>query len=122
METAIEITRVDAKFDFNNELGGHFDIYFGPDTVDPFTLSFIPFLDERVNKDDALFKYISDNKDKCPTVSYTILELYDLGMPVDDWVKEYINSRSQVNAELFNTLIKFFNFMNNFGSDTTGSF
>lgn len=108
-----KVIRVEPKYDFDNVASGHFEVYFDVND-DPFKLSFVPFLDHYVRKNDDLFKYLKKTS-KDLTVSHAIYDLYDIGFPIDDWVKDYIEvAKENVSADLFNILIKFYNMIKNF--------
>lgn len=108
-----KVIRVEPQYDFKNVAGGHFEVYFDVND-DPFKLSFVPFLDHHVRKNDDLFKYLKKTS-KDLTVSHAIYDLYDIGFPIDEWVKDYVEvAKENVTADLFNILIKFYNMIKNF--------
>ena len=113
-----DITRIDPVYDFQDVAGGYFEIYFGYNHKDAFKVSFVPFLERRVKLDQRLFDYLKTSaKDK--TISDAIYDLYDIGFPVDTWVKEYVEyAKENVSVNLFNALILFFN---NIQSPSSGS-
>lgn len=113
-----KITEVIPKYDFEKVAGGYFEIHFGFDKVDPFKLSFVPFLDYRLRNDSKLFDYLN-TKPKDQTVSHAIYDLYDLGFPIDEWVEDYIEmAKDSVSADLFNALMQFYIHLKNFGNDS----
>ena len=110
-----KITSIEPVYDFERVGGGYFKIHFGIGG-DPFKLSFVPFLDNRVRQSEDLFNYLKKTS-KDLTVSHAIYDLYDLGFPVDEWVHEYIEMvQGSVNGDLFNKLITFYNYIKNFNS------
>lgn len=119
-ELDFKLTKVKPCYDYEKVGGGHFKLYFGTDTEMFYTLSFVPFLDDRLKQDDNLFEYIKNHhKDK--TVSHAIYDLYDMGFPVDQWVEQYIEkARVDVNPKLFNAMLNFYKYLKNFG-ETSGS-
>lgn len=115
-ELEYKITRVEPVYDFDKVAGGYFKVYFGVNDSDPFKLSFVPFLDNRIRQSTDLFNYLKKTS-KDLTVSHAIYDLYDLGFPIDEWVEEYVdNARNSLNAELFNSLIRFYNYIKNFNT------
>ena len=114
-----KVTKIDPIYDFNNVSGGYFNVYFGLNHKEaPFKLSFLPFLERRVKQDQKLFEYLKKISKDC-TVSDSIFHLYDIGFPVDSWVVEYIEyARENINTNLFNALILFFNTIR---TESTGS-
>jgi hypothetical protein len=110
-----KITRIEPVYDFDNVAGGYFKLYFGMSN-DPFKLSFVPFLDYHIRKNEELFNYLKKTS-KDLTVSHAIYDLYDIGFPLDEWVDEYIDmARSSIKADLFNKLITFYNYIKDFNS------
>ena len=114
METQdYKVLMVEPKYDFDKTTGGYFEVYFDLDDM-PFKLSFVPFLDHFLRKNDDLFKYLKKTS-KDLTISHAIYDLYDIGFPIDEWVKEYIEVvKGNVSADLFNILIEFYNMIKNF--------
>jgi hypothetical protein len=119
-----EITKIEPIYDFKKVANGHFLVYFGFDDEAPLKLSFAPFLDHLIKKDKKLFDYlknsvIGDNDGL--TVSHAICDLYEIGFPVDQWVKDYIEmAKNNINPALFNALLEFYTYLKNFG-DASGS-
>ena len=103
------VTKIMPIYNFQDVAGGYFEVYFGYNHKDPFKVSFVPFLELRVKRDERLLEYLKKTaKDK--TISDSIYDLYDIGFPVDAWVREYIEyARDNVSANMFNALILFFN-------------
>ena len=108
-EIEYDITKIEPIYDFQEVSGGYFEIYFGYNHKDPFKVSFVPFLERRVKQDQKLYDYLkTTSQDK--TVSDAIFDLYDIGFPVDSWVKEYVEyAKENVSVNLFNALVLFFN-------------
>jgi hypothetical protein len=114
----MKITNVEPVYDFKKVAGGHFNVYFGEDDDSPFTLGFIPLLDARVKQDDNLFDYLKKTK-KDLTASHAIQDLYDIGFPVDEWVKEYFEeARENVDPVLFDALVRFYTYVKYFNSSS----
>lgn len=112
----IEITPV---YEYENVAGGYFNIQFGMDPKDVIKLSFVPFIDYKIRNDGSLFKYLKKTS-KDLTVSHAIYDLYDIGFPIDDWVRDYIEiAKTDTKADLFNTLIHFYNHIKNFNSGSS---
>jgi hypothetical protein len=122
-----KIREVIPRYDYKNVIGGHFEVHFGYESSNPFKLSFGPFLNHRMRTDEGLYNYvkkISDESTEDLTCSHVIFDLYDLGFPVDEWVEDYFKAvRNNVNADLFDLLMQFYNHLKNFGgeSESTGS-
>lgn len=112
----VQITDIVPIYNFNEVSGGYFKIYFGGDKEDPFTLGFIPLLDARVKQDDNLFDYLKKTA-KDLTASHAIQDLYDIGFPVNDWVKEYIEvAKNSVHPDMFDALVRFYTAIRQSGS------
>lgn len=108
-----KVIKVEPQYDFDNVAGGYFEVYFDVND-DPFKLSFVPFLDHHLRNNDNLFQYLKKTS-KDLTVSHAIYDLYDIGFPIDEWVKDYVEiAKENVSADLFNILIKFYNMIKNF--------
>ena len=118
------ITSIEAVYDFNKTANGHFLVCFNHDNESPFKLSFVPFLDYLIRKDEKLFVYLKEHvihEDDSITVSHAISDLYEIGFPVEDLVREYIDvAKKSVNPSLFNALVQFYLHLKDFG-DTSGS-
>jgi hypothetical protein len=113
-----KIIKIVPIFDYSRVAGGYFEIHFDTDELDPFKLSFVPFLDHRVRKDDKLFHYLKDSVGD-GTVSHAIYNLYDIGFPVDDWVVEHVDmAKDNVGADLFNALMQFYIHLKSFGENS----
>lgn len=110
------IMSIDPVYDFNHAAGGYFRICFGVNSNN-FNLSFAPFIEDRVKQDKKLFDYIKKNTSKHTTISHTIYDLYDIGVPVDDWVREYVKMiQNHASGNLLKKLILFYNYINNSNS------
>lgn len=109
-----KIVNITPIYDYKKVAGGYFEIEFERSSV--FKLSFVPFLDYRVRNDENLFEYLKKTATDL-TVSHAIFDLYDMGFPVDEWVRDYIDmAKNSVSADLFNTLINFYTYVKNFNS------
>jgi hypothetical protein len=116
MEAEFEITDIIPFYDYKNVSGGYFKIFYNYDGAETFNLSFVPFLDSRVRQSTELFEYLKKTT-KDLTVSHAIYDLYDLGFPVDDWVREYIEgAKESISGNIFNELVKFYNFIKDFNN------
>ena len=110
------ITRINPVYDFDKVACGYFEIYVDYDTKDPFKLSFVPFLDHQIRNNSELFDYLKKTS-KDLTVSHAIYDLYDIGVPIEDWVREYVEiAKNATSAGLFNALIQFYLHIKNFNS------
>ena len=119
MSGDVKITKIEPVYDFEKVAGGYFEVYFDYDTKDPFKLSFVPFLDHQIRHNTELFEYLKKTS-KDLTVSHAICDLYDLGVPIDDWVKDYVEiAKNATSAGLFNALVQFYMHIKNF--NTSGS-
>lgn len=116
-----ELTRIVPCYDYGRVSGGHFNLHFGVEKELFYTLPFSGFLESRLREDDALFEYIKTRHgDK--TISHAIWDLYDLGFPVEQWVKDYIHrAKEDVDPRMFNALLSFYKYIKNFGQ-SSGSF
>lgn len=113
----MEITSIEPIYEYDRVGGGYFNVQFGQDT-EPFKLSFAPFLDYRARNDKALFEYLKKNSDG-KTISHAIFDLYDMGFPVDDWVREYIDmAKDSLDPRMFHALLQFYYFLKNFGASS----
>jgi hypothetical protein len=118
-DIAFQITEITPVYDYKNVAGGYFSIRFGINSEDSIKLSFVPFIDYKIHNDENLFNYLKKTA-KDLTVSHAIFDLYDIGFPVDDWVRDYIEmAKTNTKAELFNTLIQFYNHIKNFNSGSS---
>lgn len=112
-----KVTDIIPIYDHSNVAGGYFEIYFDYTDTDPFKLSFVPFLDHKVRNDASLYEFIKNKDSENYTVSDAIYELYDIGVPVDTWVEEYIEMvKERVDARLFNALVQLFTHIKGFNS------
>lgn len=85
-----EITTIDPVYDFDKKkssVKGHFNIHMGPDSS--FNLRFASVLNHKVTYDSNLFAFLMDNYSE-KTLSDAVYDLYDMGCPVDEWVKDYL--------------------------------
>lgn len=119
-----QITNVEPVYEYEKIAGGYFNVYFGKDD-EPFRLSFAPFLNYIVQKDSKLLSYLK-KKANTESISTTVYDLYDIGAPVDEWVRDYMDlAKTQVDPKLFHAMLQFYYFMKNFGyseGDISGSF
>lgn len=116
----IKIARIEPVYEYDFVAGGYFALYIGDNDSEPFKLSFAPFLNDRIEKDKALFEYL-EKKSKDSTISHAIYDLYDIGFPVDEWVQEYLDDvKSKVDPKLLQALFTFYNYIKKFG-DPSGS-
>lgn len=119
MDSNNTITRVEPIYDHTKKSGGHFDIYYEVDSWDheePFKLSFVSFLDHNVRNNKDLFNYLKKYVNDVTTMSDVIDHLYDIGFPVDDWVRDYMEILNNSGSDqLLNTLTNLFNHIKDFG-------
>lgn len=113
--TLNDITSIEPEYDFNNHNSltrGHWKIKLGTREDREFALRFTQVINHRLTLDSKLFDFmISRYQEK--TLSFAIAELYDIGFPVDDWVKAYLayvldkDDRFTSMLYIMNTLRKF---------------
>jgi len=87
-----EITAIDPVYDFNKEkssVKGHFNVQMGTRGDSSFNLRFSAVLNHRVTYDSNLFAFLMDNYSE-KTLSDAVRDLYDIGFPIDEWVKDYL--------------------------------
>lgn len=87
-----DITSIEPEYDFNDKVSttkGHWRVKLGTSGDGQFALKFTQVINYRLNRDENLFDFLkSKYQDK--TLSHAVADLYDIGFPVDDWVKDYI--------------------------------
>jgi hypothetical protein len=85
-----DITGIEPVYDFNKKessVKGHFHIHMGKDSS--FNLRFASVLNHKVTYDSNLFAFLMDNYSE-KTLSEAVYDLYDMGFPIDEWVKDYL--------------------------------
>jgi hypothetical protein len=85
-----DITSIEPEYYFEEKTTkGHWRVKLGTSGDGQFALLFTQVINHKLNQDDNLFEFIkSKYQDK--SLSHAVADLYDIGFPVDDWVKEYI--------------------------------
>lgn len=110
-----DITSIEPEYDFEGKTSmtrGHWRVKIGASGDGQFALRFAQVMNHRLNQDSNLFDFMM-NRYQDKTLSHAVAELYDIGFPVDDWVKEYIeyvldkNDKFAAMLHIINTLRKF---------------
>ena len=112
----LKLTSIEPKYS-KEVLGGHFRLAFGIEGGVDYDLAFSSFILNRYEKDEKLKEYVRkiDSEDIF-TPSDIIKEFYSLGLPVEQWVEEYIEEvKNRVSA--FSALIRLFQHLKTFGDD-----
>ena len=119
------ITKIEPKYDFKDNGEGKFNVHV--DHRVAFTVRFGSFMDyrlelDRVDNNGELFMFLM-NKYHKKTISHAIHDLYDIGFPIDEWVKEYITYLTNKNSK-YAAMFLLLSTLRNFGEDDldTGSF
>ena len=111
-----DITHVNPHYDYDKVGGGFFEVFLGVGKDDPsFNLKFSSLMERRMKIDEDLFMFVMNNYHK-KTISHAIHDLYDMGFPIDDWLKEHINYLTETNKQ-FISLMSLFTSLKNFGED-----
>lgn len=89
------ITDINPKYDLNNTAGGYFVIVCDGLGDFSFNIQMSSVINYKLEREDAegssnLFDFIS-SRFKDLTLSHAVMDLYDLGFPVDEWVVDYIS-------------------------------
>lgn len=114
----LNITNIEPEYRFDDSLSGSFKITFYGTTT-PYWLSYQRFLHWLLRNDIQLQLYVSKNFTDM-TMSHVVQDLYEIGYPVENSVREYMNwVESSIDAELITKLMFFFDYMKHFN---TGSF
>lgn len=115
-DSEIQVTSVTPEYG-SSLLDGHFNVTFDVTDDTLFRLSFSAFLRHRFVLDEALKKYVRNlDKDDTYTASAIVADMYDLGLPMEEWVCEYMEV-VKTRMSTFGTLIKLFHFLKSFGDD-----
>ena len=116
-----KIVNIEPTFNYEKVSGGYFEITFDKVKDSPFRLSFVPFLDYRLNQDKELYDFIKARFSE-KTVSHAIWDLYDMGFPVDEWVEDYIKvSAGNIDIVLYHQLLQLYQYVKGFGGEPSGS-
>ena len=112
------ITNIEPKYDFKENSEGKFEVYV--DHKLGFTVRFGSFMDHKLELDrnengGELFMFLMNNYHK-KTISHAICDLYDIGFPVDDWVKDYIEYLTNQSSR-YATMFKLLTTLRDFGDD-----
>lgn len=115
-DSQIQVTSVAPEYG-TEMLDGHFNITFDETRETVFRLSFSAFLKHRFIHDTNLKQYVRKlDKDDVFTASTIVAHLYDIGLPMEDWVAEYMEEvKSRMSA--FGSLVKLFHLLKSFGDD-----
>jgi len=112
-----DITSIEPEYDFGSKqekcsTKGHWIVKIGISGDGQFALQFTQVINHRLNKDDNLFNFMKTRyADK--SLSHAVRDLYDIGFPVDEWVKEFIthvldkNDKFAAMLHIISTLRKF---------------
>lgn len=111
----LKLTTIEPEYS-DKPLLGHFKLTFGVSQV-AYELVFASLIKYKYEKDDKLKQYIRNiDSDDFYTTSDIIKEFYSLGLPVDEWVEEYIEDvKKRMSA--FSALIRLFQHLKTFGDD-----
>lgn len=112
------ITNIDPKYNFNENSDGKFEVYV--DHKLGFTVRFGAFMDHKLELDrnengGELFMFLMNNYHK-KTISHAIHDLYDIGFPVDQWVKDYIEYLTNESSR-YATMFRLLTTLRDFGDD-----
>ena len=110
LENIRNITPVYAS-DSGSRVDGHFEVKVGltNESNNLLNLPFRVILNHRLQKDDDLFNFLKKNySDK--SLSKAVIDLYDIGFPVNDWVKDYITDTLD-NSPKYYALLSLINFL-----------
>ena len=113
-----DITGIEAEYNFKKVGDGKFQIYINHDVA--FTIRMGAFMDWQLKKDQKendgqLFMFMMNGySDK--TVSHCVYDLYDIGFPVDDWVKDYIEHLTTSSAK-YARMLRLLDTLKRFGKD-----
>jgi len=115
-DTQTRVTSVIPEYE-PGVLDGYFNITFDKTRDTVFRLSFSAFLKHRFTQDVKLKQYIRKiDKDDIFTASTIVAHLYDIGLPMEEWVCEYMEV-VKARISTFDTLIKLVHFIKTFGDD-----
>jgi len=98
----------------NTRVDGHFTVKVGTsdDSSNTLKLPFKVILNHKIQNDTGLFDFLTKGySDK--NLSKAVADLYDIGFPVDDWVKEYI-VHTLDNTPRYVALLSLINFLKKF--------
>jgi len=110
------ITHIKTHYDYDKVGGGCFEVFLGVGKDDPsFNLKMSSLMERRMKTDEDLFMFVMNNYHK-KTISHAIYDLYDMGFPIDDWIKEHIEHLIKTNKQ-FISLMSLFTSLKNFGED-----
>jgi len=114
-DLSLKITNIEPSYS-KDPLGGCFKLTFGADGIQ-YDLLFSSFIKSTFEQDENLKKYISKiDIDDFYTCSDVIKEFYSLGIPVEDWVVNYIEEvKTRISA--FSALLSLFQHLKTFGDD-----
>tara|TARA_R110000803_G_scaffold210248_1_gene281570 strand:+ start:832 stop:1254 length:423 start_codon:yes stop_codon:yes gene_type:complete len=113
-----DITEIEPEYDFKKVGEGKFQIHIDHDVA--FTIRMGAFMDWQLKRDQKendgqLFMFMMNGySDK--TVSHVVYDLYDIGFPVDDWIKDYIDHLTSHSARYAN-MLQLLDTLKRFGKD-----
>jgi len=118
-----DITQIEPSYDYEDHNKGNFEIYVDNEVA--FTIRFGAFMDARlqIDREDSegrLFMFLMNNySDK--TISHAITDLYDMGFPIDDWVKEYVETLMKRSSK-YSAMLRMLSMLKNFGDEDSGDY
>jgi hypothetical protein len=111
----LKLTTIKPEYS-DKPLLGHFKLTFGLSKAE-YDLAFPSFIKYKYEKDEKLKQYIRNlDTEDIYTCSDIIKEFYSLGLPVEDWVEEYIEDVKR-RMTAFSALIRLFQHLKTFGDD-----
>jgi len=117
-----EIKLITPVYDYDDNPGkGCFEISTDYDGDVAFRVRYGAFMDHRLEIDrkennGELFMFLM-NRYHDKTVSHAIFDLYDLGFPIDDWVKEYVDYLLNKKESKMSAMLAFISALRSFGGD-----
>lgn len=114
------IRKIEPIYDFESATGldGHFEVRVGlsENTLNKLELPFKVIIHHRLKEDENLLDFLKDNyADK--GLSKAIADLYDIGFPVNDWVKDYLTDCLD-NSPKYYALLSLINFLKSINGTT----
>lgn len=111
-----KITEIIPVYDFKGSKG-HFNLKFGVTKKKSFNIKFAAVMEYRVQQDESLYSFLKTKySENDRSLSEAIQDLYDIGFPVDDWVKDYLHHVMDTN-EKFITMMKILGAITSFDED-----
>ena len=120
--SADDVKVITPIYDYENNPGkGCFEIATDFDGETAFRVRYGAFMDHKLEIDrkennGELFMFLM-NRYHDKTVSHAIYDLYDLGFPVDDWVKDYVDYLLNKKESKVSAMLSFLHALKSFGGD-----